>query len=330
MTARSPAGGGGYGPPGVEVLTSVDIGRIAELVERDEFFWLDLHGPADDELDRLGEALDLHPLALEDTREFGQRPKLDRYADAVLLVFYTARVPPDGVPPELLEVHLHVSGGWLLTVRCGACDELDRLHEILVPQDVPAEDYIVYQVLDALTDAMYPVIDRLEERIDDLEARVLERVDRRQLGEIYRTKQHVQSVLRPMVTQRDQFAATTSAIHGLPGLTRGSREYLRDVGDHLAQVAGELQRQTDDLNALTCTYFNANTNRLNLTVTRLTVIATFFLIWTLITSFFGQNFGWLVDHISTPVAFVGYGLGGLVIPTVVAAGYFWRRRDEWR
>ena len=174
-------------------------------------------------------------------------------------------------------------------------------------------------MLDALTDAMYPVIDRLEERIDDLEARVLERVDRRQLGEIYRTKQHVQAVLRPMVSQRDQFAATTSAIHDLPGLTRGSREYLRDVGDHLAQVTGELHRQTDDLNALTSTYFNANTNRLNLTVTRLTVIATFFLIWTLITSFFGQNFGWLVDHISTPVAFVGYGLGGLLIPTVVAA-----------
>ena len=133
-----------------------------------------------------------------------------------------------------------------------------------------------------------------------------------------------------MVSQRDQFAATTSAIHGLPGLTRGSREYLRDVGDHLAQVTGELHRQTEDLAALTSTYFNANTNRLNLTVTRLTVIATFFLIWTLVTSFFGQNFGWLVDHISTPVAFVGYGLGGLLIPTVVAAVYFWRRRDQWR
>ena len=71
------------------------------------------------------------------------------------------------------------------------------------------------------------------------------------------------------------------AIHGLPGLTRGSREYLRDIGDHLAQVTGEFHRQTDDLGALTSTYFNANTNRLNLTVTRLTVMATFFLIWTL-------------------------------------------------
>ena len=87
---------------------------------RDEFFWLDLARPADDELDRLGELLGLHPLALEDTREFGQRPKLDRYADAVLLVYCTARVAARRRAAELLEVHLHVSGGWLLTVRRGA------------------------------------------------------------------------------------------------------------------------------------------------------------------------------------------------------------------
>jgi magnesium transporter len=313
----------------VHVLTRVEPEAIEQLVGRDEFFWLDLHDPSDDDLDRVGSLLDLHPLALEDTKEFNQRPKVDRYAEAVLVVFYTARVDDPEQAPLLLEIHLHISGGWLFTARRGLCDELDRLHEMLVPQDVAAEDYVIYQVLDALTDALYPVIDRLEDRIDALEARVLSRVDRRQLAEIYRIKQDVQTILRRMVSQRDQFGAASEAIHQLPGLTRGSREYLRDIGDHLAQVTGELYRQSDDLNALTSTYFNANTNRLNLTVTRLTVIATFFLIWTLITSFFGQNFGWLVEHISTVEAFVGYGIGGLLIPTFVAALYFWRRRREW-
>jgi magnesium transporter len=312
----------------VLVLTRVEPERIEPLVAHDEFFWLDLVDPSEAALDRLGALLGLHPLALEDTKELGQRPKVDRYSDAVLLVFYTARTSePDGVP-ELLEVHLHISGGWLVTVRRAACAPLDDLHATLVPEDVAAEDFIVYSVLDALTDALYPVIDRLEARIDALEARVLARPDRRQLSEIYRAKQDVQLVLRRMVSQRDQFAAAVEAIHRLPGLTRGSREYLRDIGDHLAQVVGELYRQADDLGALTGTYFNANTNRLNLTVTRLTVLATFFLIWTLVTSFFGQNFGWLVDHISTLEAFIGYGIGGLVIPTLVAAAYFWRRRKE--
>ena len=126
-------------------------------------------------------------------------------------------------------------------------------------------------------------------------------------------------LLRRLVPQRDQFPAATDAIMALPGLTRGSREYLRDISDHLAQVTSELYRQADDLGALTSTYFNANQNRLNLLATRLTVLATFFLIWTLVTSFFGQNFGWLTDHIASFEAFAIYETVGLVIPTVLAA-----------
>ncbi len=313
----------------MEVLTEVDRDRIAALRARDEFFWLDLQAPSPADVDAAGALLGLHELALEDTREFGQRPKIDRYPDAVLLVYYSARVDPSGDRIAPIEVHLHVSGSFLFTARPCACDELDRLHEALVPEGAHAEDYIVYRVLDGLTDALYPVVDQLETRIDALEEAVLSDPDRRQLGAIYRLKQEVQSLLRRVVPQRDLFGIATDAIMELPGLSRGKREYLRDVGDHLAQVTGELYRQADDLGALTSTYFNANANRLNRLATRLTVLATFFLIWTLVTSFFGQNFGWLVGHIDSLEAFLIYDGVGLVIPTVLAAVYFWRRRTEW-
>jgi magnesium transporter len=310
----------------MQVLTEVDRGRIEALRARDEFFWLDLTSPSSAQLDAAGELLGLHELALEDTREFGQRPKLDRYRDTVLLVFWSARVAE---PVEPVEVHLHISGGWLFTARRVGWDVFDRLHRALDPEDAVAEEYIVYRVLDGLTDALFPVIAALEDRIDALEEAVLRDPARQQLGTVYRLKQEVQSVLRLMVPQREQFAAATDAILALPGLTQGSRAYLRDIGDHLAQVTEELYRQSDDLGALTSTYFNANQARLNRLATRLTVLATFFLIWTLVTSFFGQNFGWLVHHIDSLKAFLIYDGLGLVLPTVLAAVYFWRRRREW-
>jgi magnesium transporter len=312
----------------MEVLTTVDAPRIEALRARDEFFWLDLKGPAPAELDRAGELLGLHPLALEDSREFSQRPKLDRYPDTVLLVYWSARITGDGLAVEPVEVHLHISGGFLLSVRHAVCHGLEQLHEELQGVDA-AEDYVVYTVLDALTDAIYPVIDHLEARIDALEAEVLSDVRQPQLGRIHRLKQEVQQVQRRLAPQREQFPAASAAIMQIPGLERGSREYLRDVGDHLVQVAGELQRQTDDLTALTSTFFNANASRLNRLATRLTVMATFFLIWTLVTSFFGQNFRWLTDHIDSLETFLLYEGVTLVIPTIVAAVYFWRRRGEW-
>jgi magnesium transporter len=313
----------------MEVLTEVDHDRIAALRARDEFFWLDLHAPSSQDLDAAGELLGLHELALEDTREMGQRPKFDRYPEAVLLVYYSAHVGERRDDIEPIEVHLHIAGGFLFTAHPAACAELDRLHDALVPEGTQAEEYIVYRVLDGLTDALYPVVDHLETRIDAIEEAVLEAPDRSQLSAIYRLKQDVQSLLRRLVPQREQFGAVTDAIAELPGLTRGKREYLRDVGDHLAQVTSELYRQTDDLGALTSTYFNANANRLNRLATRLTVLATFFLIWTLVTSFFGQNFGWLVRHIDSFETFLIYDTIGLVIPTILAAAYFWRRRREW-
>jgi len=313
----------------MEVLTEVDRDRIEALQRRDEFFWLDLRAPSTADLDAAGGLLGLHELALEDTREFNQRPKLDRYPGAVLLVYWSARVAGDPAQVEPVEVHLHISGGFLFTVHESPCIELDDLRETLSPETAEAEDYVVYRVLDGLTDALFPVVDHLEGRIDALEEAVLRNADRGQLSDIYRLKQAVQQLQRRLLPQRDHFAAASEAIMELPGLTRGSHEYLRDVGDHLAQVTGELYRQTDDLGALTSTYFNANANRLNRLATRLTVLATFFLIWTLVTSFFGQNFKWLTDHIDTFEAFVAYETVGLVLPTVLGAIYFWRRRREW-
>jgi magnesium transporter len=314
----------------MEVLTEFERGRIEALLTRDEFFWLDLKDPSLEALDAAGAALGLHELAMEDTREFGQRPKADRYGDRLLLVYWTARAASTEDGLELSEVHLHISGGFVFTVRRAACTELDELHRTLASEPTVAEEYLLYRVLDGLTDALFPVVDRLESRIDALEAAVLGDTSRQQLGEIYRLKQAVQLLQRRLVPQHDQWPMATDAILDLPGLSHGARPYLRDIGDHLAQVTNELARQNDDLAALTSTYFNANTNRLNLLATRLTILATFFLIWTLVTSFFGQNFGWLVSHVQSFQAFLIWDVGGLLIPTAIAAIYFWRRRREWQ
>jgi magnesium transporter len=316
----------------MEVLESVERDRIAELRERDEFFWLDLTNPSAEEMKAVGETLGLHPVAIEDTLEFGQRPKLDAYGDHLLFVYYTVRRGPDAgeSPVEPVEIHIYISGSYVVTVRRSTCTELDELHEELDTADPKAEHYILYRVFDVLTDAFYPMIELLEEHIDAIEARVLfAKPKHEQLGEIYRVKQNVQELLRRVIPQRDRFVAGTETILNLPGLARGTKEYLRDVGDHLSQIAGELHRQQEDLTALTATYFNANANRLNSVATRLTIGGTFFLAWTLVTGFFGQNFGWLVDNMNTKHDFLIYGVGALVVPTLVIGAVFWVKRKDW-
>ena len=307
----------------MDVLTAVDSDRIASERQRHHPFWLDLVDAPDDEIDRLGELLGLHPVATEDTREFGQRPKVDVYEDHVLLVFYTARLDEDGsVTP--IEVHVYVADGYLITVRRGACAILDdlrgRIEEIY--------EHPVYEILDTLTDAFYPVIEGLEERVDALEAEVLTRPRKQHLTMIYRLRQDVREIGRIASVQRDQFQSASDELQRLVEFG-DTAEYLRDIGDHLAQVAGELNRQSEDLAALTSTYFNANSDRLNAVATRLTILGTLFVLWTLVTGFFGQNFGWLVGHIESLSDFLILGVGSLLLPTVILLTLFWVKRRDW-
>src|SRR3954467_2894085 len=307
----------------MDVLTAVDADRIAADQRSGHTFWIDLANPSDEEVNRLGELLGLHPVAVEDTREFGQRPKVDVYEDHVLLVFFTARLEDDGsVTP--IEVHVYVAQGYLLTVRREACDILDELRSNVEEM----YEHPVYEILDTLTDAFYPVIEGLEQRVDALEGEVLARTRREQLTAIYRLRQEVREIGRTASVQRDQFSAASDDLKRLIELG-DTREYLRDIGDHLAQVAGELYRQSEDLAALTSTYFNANSDRLNAVATRITILGTLFVLWTLVTGFFGQNFKWLVDHVESGTDFLVFGVGALVLPTVILLTLFWVKRDEW-
>jgi len=305
----------------MDVLTAVDPDRIASDRDAGHEFWLDLVNPPDEEVERIGALLGLHPVALEDTREFGQRPKVDIYESLVLVVFYTARLEEGVVVP--IEVHIYVARGFLITVRRDACEILDDMHNRLDEM----HEHPMYLILDALTDAFYPVIEGLEERIDELEAEVLTRTRREQLTAIYRMLQQVRQIGRTAVVQRDQFQIASNELARLEIGDTG--EYLRDIGDHLAQITGELHRQSDDLTALTSTYFNANADRLTATATRLTIVGTLFVLWTLVTGFFGQNFGWLVDNVDSRSDFLIFGVGALVVPTVILLTLFWMKRRDW-
>ena len=110
----------------------------------------------------------------------------------------------------------------------------------------------------------------------------------------------------------------------------GLRHFFRDVDDHLKLVDEEVVAQRDLLAmilqanmAVVSVAQNEISVRQNETAKQLTIIATIFLPLTFITGFFGQNFGWLVDHVSSFWAFAILGLGGLAVS---AAGlYAWIR-----
>jgi magnesium transporter len=289
----------------MHTLTTVDASVLRELQTREQFFWLDLDSPAPKEVDALGEILGLHELAVEDTQEFGQRPKVDRYGEELLFVYYGARLDSDDAPVPV-EVHLHVSSRYVITVHRDRCRQFDMIRELFKREPPSDKGTVIYKVIDALTDSIVDVVEHVADQVEDFEGELFRRPRARDRDRMAVLKRSLGAPRRVVVTQRQMFGRAVEDILALPGMSREVSAYYRDVGDHLAHAGDDLDATRDTLQGMLETYSNEVQERL-------TIVATIFLPLTVVTSFFGQNFAWLINHIGSAWAFWGLGIGGLLI-----------------
>ena len=161
-------------------------------------------------------------------------------------------------------------------------------------------------MIDALTDSIVDVLEHVADQVEDFEGELFRRPRARDRDRMAVLKRSLGPLRRVVVTQRQMFGRAVEDIVALPGMSREVSAYYRDVGDHLARAGDDLDATRDTLQAMLETYSNEVQERL-------TIVATIFLPLTVITSFFGQNFDWLINHIGSAWAFWGLGIGGLLI-----------------
>jgi magnesium transporter len=312
----------------VPCYTQIDEEKIHDQLQSDRFFWLDLEDPSEEDIVSLARIFHFHPLALEDVRNFRQRPKLDDYGDYAFLVFYGAHDRENADDDQLSEVHLFISGQYLISIRRETLPALDEQRSKIEGRVMHSEQFLIYRVLDALTDSFFPVLSKIDDAIDQLEDDVIVEPNNDQLQRIFALKRDLVTMRKVVTPQRDIFARSIDQLAELPGLTLDERDYFRDVYDHLIRISDLIDSYRDLLGGATDVYLSTVANRQNEVMKQLAVIATIFLPLTFITGFFGQNFGWLVDHaITGEVEFFILGIGSLVVSCVLLAIYF--RRKGW-
>lgn len=303
----------------------IDREGFVALLERDEYFWLDLTDPGEEEIAGLKEVFGFHPLALEDTLKRGQRPKLDDFGTYMFLVYYGAEEAESG-GVELIEAHAFLSGGYIVTTHVRRCAALEEVRKRLTAQPPRSEQFAVYRVLDGLTDTFFPVLERIDERIERLDGEIFARATPRQLEEITSLRRDLVDLRRVVTPQRDLLARGIEDILEIPGLEVDSRNYFRDVYDHSIRISDQIDSYRDLLAGSRDAYLSVVSNRLNQITKQLTVMATIFLPLSFIVGFFGQNFKWLVVNIQSTGAFFALGIGSLVLSVLGLLAWF-RRAD---
>jgi magnesium transporter len=293
---------------GSHVTATADAVRT--LIDEGTFFWLNLDTVDAEAADLLLHSLNFHPLAIEDAQEFHQRPKIDEYEGFTYFVVHGAE---DVTSAATVEVHFFYTPKHVVTVHRGCEPVFDEVRERIAHHPratlAPPAVAILYLVVDTLVDSFFPVLAALDDRIDELEDSILASPTEQQLGELFAMKRQLVSFRKVISPQRDMFAAIPSGVDTLPELTEEDGRYFRDLYDHLIRISDLVDSYRDLVSGAVDTHLSTVSNRLNVVMKQLTIIATVFLPLSFLTGFFGQNFAFLLKHISAGWQFWVFGIG---------------------
>jgi magnesium transporter len=305
-----------------------DTDNVLAALGGTDFFWLDLDDEANDGTikELLGVHFKFHPLAVEAAEKFGQRPRVDEYDDFVYLVARGA--DSDGKGNS--EVHCFWTDRYVVTLHRGVCGSTESVHARMgkhhATQGAAAPQLaVVYFVIDALVDSFFPVLAAFDDKIDALEDDILKAPTEEQLGVLFDMKRQLMNMRKVIAPQRDMMASINAGINDLPAMTDEASRYFRDLYDHLIRLADQVDSYRDLLGSVMDTHLSTVSNRLNVVMKQLAIIATIFLPLTFLTGFFGQNFGVLVNHIADAWTFWFLGIG-LEVVAVGCLFVLFRRR----
>ncbi|UYG05575.1 magnesium/cobalt transporter CorA [Halomonas sp. LR3S48] len=305
---------------------------IPEVSEEGVLCWLDVQGmPTSEELELLGERVGLHPLAQEDILNGGQRPKVERFEESLVVTLGIPEVDDEG-NLHLYQLTLFMAGNIVASVMAETLDPFVEVRRRLKERGGRAlgePDDLLYGLLDAAVDHAFPVLDGVGERIEELELEILNQPDSSTLERLHGLKRELIMLRRYLWPTREVINQLLRDHDDL--FTPDTRLWMRDVYDHTVQVLDLVESYRDMTASLLDIYLSSMSHRLNESMRKLTIVATVFMPLTFIAGVYGMNFA----HPTSPFAmpelswYWGYPMVWGLMVAVAIGMVVWFKHKHW-
>ncbi|MBK9625263.1 MAG: magnesium/cobalt transporter CorA [Rhodocyclaceae bacterium] len=307
-------------------LDDITIEAISDYVHRpDCFVWVALRDATHEELVKMQEEFDLHPLAVEDAHHGHQRPKIDEYGQSIFAVLHMLEM----VGPDLTvgEVDVFVGTNYVLSVRnrsqrnfLGVRERCEREPDLLSH----GSGFVLYALMDAVVDGYFPIIDELEVELEEIEARIFAPGSARSnIEQLYELKRKVMT-LRHAVTPLME--ASGKLLGGrVPTICANSQEYFRDVYDHLARINASIESVRETISTAISVNLSMVTIEESEVAKKLAAWAGIFGMATVFVGIWGMNF----EHMPELKWEFGYPLALATMSAACYALYFKFKRVGW-
>jgi magnesium transporter len=278
-------------------------------------------------LERLGQGMGFHALAMEDVASIGQRPKLEEFDDHLFVVIHMLRFDEEHLRVEDEQVSLMFGPGYLFSFQETPGDVFEHVRERLRAGKGRirgrGSDYLAYALIDAVVDGYFQILERLGEQTEALESEVLENPTEGTMRRLHELKREL-LVLRRSVWPLREMMAAFLRVEG-PLVDDGTKLYLRDVHDHSYQLIDAVEILRDITSGMRDLYLSNISHRTNEVMKLLTIMASIFIPLTFVAGVYGMNF------VHMPELGWRWGYPGVMIFMLFAAlGMLWVfRRKGW-
>jgi len=293
----------------------------------DALVWVDAEDPSPEELVSLREFFDIHPLALEPVGEARSIPRVKEFADHLLVAWEFPRDDPATESIETTAVYIVLGKNYLVTLHRDAIPEISSIFEKLDGGEAgtlrrhPA--FLLYSILDESVEEFFPLVESLKEGIDAYMDRLVADGGGKGLDQVMHYKHRNMALRRTVSSLRD--VVMRLARRELALIPEDMVVYFLDIYDHLTRIYLETDNNSDLISSLLDIHLNVISNRLNVTMKRLTAIATFFMPATFLAGIYGMNFA----HMPEINWYYGYLYFWIAIIVITLVMFLVGKRQDW-
>lgn len=316
-----------------------DIENLLANIDSRKTTWINVDGLGDIAvLEALSKRFNLHPLALEDVLNTGQRPKTEEAEDYIFIV---AQMVYHNEELDLCgeQVSVFLGKNVLITIQeepdydvFGQVRERLRSGRGMIRKS--KADYLAYALLDSIIDHYYPVLEKIGADIDELEDQLLDHPTRDMMQKLHEHKRGLTQLRRFVWPMRD---VVNSLLHDHSiYIARPTKVYLRDCYDHTVQLMDLVESYREVSAGLMELYHSSVGLRTNEVMRVLTVITSVFIPLTFLVGVYGMNFApatvdgkplpWNMPELYQPY---GYLIAMLVMLFIAVIQLYIFRRMKW-
>jgi len=294
--------------------------------------WLDCVGLAGVEtIAEIGAMFGLHPLALEDTVNTGQRPKVDFYDDHAFVV---VSMIDDPAANRYEQISFYFGEDFVITFQEREGDPFGPVRKRIQSSSSHRirsrkADYLAYALIDAVVDSYFPILEASAAAIDGIEDAMIEGPQRQQTRQMHEMKRGMIVLKRALWPLRDAAAGLARA--EVPYIHPETRVFLNDTLDHTVRLMEIVEMNRDMLTGLIDMHLSLSQARTNDVISFLTIVSAIFIPLTFLAGIWGMNFDpgaspWNMPELLT---YYGYPIALGLMATIALGLVIYFRWRKW-